>query len=76
MEQITRTPALVLACANTDTAVVYRSPLVRDTDTLYAPVADFLKTHNARLFWTDEVRDTSMMQYRAKLAVYEIDEAA
>lgn len=50
--------------------VVYRSPLVKDTDAIYAPVASALAGHELRLVLKESIPDESMMFGTGELEVY------
>jgi hypothetical protein len=50
--------------------VVYRSPLLRDTDKIYQPVAKFLREHPMRMVLRESIPDQSMMFGRGDLTVF------
>jgi hypothetical protein len=52
--------------------LVFVSPLVRESDQVYQPVADFLGSHCHRLDSVDRVEDESMMFGEADALIYSI----
>ncbi len=67
---------VVRATAHENTLVVSRSVLVRDTDEVYAEVADFLTAHKARLVERTEARNVRYFGHAADVAVYALGVAA
>jgi hypothetical protein len=50
--------------------VVYKSRLVRDTDSFYQPIAEFLESTPHEVIWTMSVPDPEMTFGQADLTVY------
>lgn len=50
--------------------LVYRSPMLRDTDKIYRPVADFLRHNRMAAVFRARIPDPSMMMAHADLTIY------
>lgn len=50
--------------------IVYRSPLLRDSDKIYRPVAAFLKKHSLVPVFRASIPDPSMMMAQGDLIIY------
>lgn len=50
--------------------IIYRSPLVKRSDRIFAPVARFIKQHDMRLVLNRVICDESMMFGKAELEIY------
>lgn len=50
--------------------LVYRSPMVRDSDPIYRPVAELLETHRLSVANHQVILDPSMIMGRGELTVW------
>jgi hypothetical protein len=60
------------ALAHTAGLIVFRSPLVRLTDTMYRPVAEILRDFPMRMMMQETIPDEEMMFGEGELTVYRV----
>lgn len=58
------------AFAHTAGLIVYRSPLVKEGDDIFQPVADMLREHRMEMIVQETLPDVDMAFGRAELEVY------